>query len=114
MRRCVKISSIILITFFLLKNYQDGYGLFFGTRLSFKKGEKMKLVVIIPAYNEEASIGSVIKKIPKNLLEKASPKNNISETEVIVIDDGSTDNTRKISIDNGAVVVSHVGNIRFK
>ena len=80
---------------------------------------RMKLIIIIPAYNEEASIGSVIKRIPdltfkksesKNLLEKASPKTNISETEVIVIDDGSNDNTGKIAKENGAIVVSHVGN----
>lgn len=44
----------------------------------------MKLIVIIPAYNEEASIGNVIKRIPKI-------NERISKTEIIVIDDGSRD-----------------------
>ncbi|RNI08449.1 glycosyltransferase family 2 protein [Methanohalophilus halophilus] len=44
----------------------------------------MKLVVMIPAYNEEDTIASVIKKIPRNCCD---------EVEVLVINDGSTDNT---------------------
>jgi len=46
----------------------------------------MKLVVMIPAYNEEETIGSVIKEIPRDCCEKV---------EVLVIDDGSVDNTVK-------------------
>jgi len=46
----------------------------------------MKISCIIPAYNEEASIASVLKVV------SACPMVN----EVIVIDDGSKDNTAKI------------------
>jgi glycosyltransferase involved in cell wall biosynthesis len=46
----------------------------------------MKLVVMIPAYNEEETIGSVIKEIPRDCYEKV---------ELLVIDDGSVDNTVK-------------------
>jgi glycosyltransferase involved in cell wall biosynthesis len=46
----------------------------------------MKLVVMIPAYNEEETIGSVIKEIPRDCCE---------EVKVLVIDDGSSDNTVK-------------------
>ena len=46
----------------------------------------MKLVVMIPAYNEEETIGSVIKEIPRDCCE---------QVEVLVIDDGSTDKTVK-------------------
>ena len=63
----------------------------------------MKLAVVIPAYNEEASIGAVIRSIPK--LNK-----RISKTEVIVVDDGSTDKTSAIAKSLGAYVVSHNGN----
>lgn len=44
----------------------------------------MKLVVMIPCYNEEKTIASVIKEIPRDCCE---------EVEVLVINDGSTDNT---------------------
>ena len=46
----------------------------------------MKLIVQIPAYNEEKSIVSVIKEIPRKI-------KGIDKVEVLVIDDGSTDNT---------------------
>lgn len=63
----------------------------------------MKLAVIIPAYNEEETIGEVIKLIPK-------VNARISKTEVIVVDDGSRDRTVEIAKSLGAYVVSHNGN----
>jgi len=48
-----------------------------------------KVSVVIPAYNEEDHIGKCLESIKK----VNYPKNKI---EVIVIDDGSTDDTRKI------------------
>ena len=63
----------------------------------------MKLAVIIPAFDEEGTIGSVITSIPK--LNK-----RISSTEVIVVDDGSSDRTAAIAKSLGAAVVSHNGN----
>ena len=47
-------------------------------------GENMKLVVMIPAYNEEETIGFVIQEIPRDCCE---------QVEVLVINDGSHDNT---------------------
>lgn len=58
----------------------------------------MKTIVTIAAYNEENIIGSVLKRVP-------------SEYGIIVIDDGSTDNTRNICLEHGATVVRHVINI---
>ncbi len=46
----------------------------------------MKLVIMIPAYNEEQNIGTVIEEIPQSI-------EGIDEIQVIVIDDGSNDNT---------------------
>ena len=63
----------------------------------------MKLAVIIPAFDEEGTIGEVITSIPK--LNK-----RISSTEVIVVDDGSSDRTAAIAKSLGATVVSHNGN----
>lgn len=50
--------------------------------------------VIIPAYNEEKSIGKVIKEIPKSV------------SEIIVIDNNSTDATAKVALEEGATVLS--------
>ena len=63
----------------------------------------MKLAVVIPAWNEEASIGGVITSIPHF-------NKRISKTEIIVVDDGSTDKTGAIAKSLGAIVVSHNGN----
>ncbi|HDZ62127.1 MAG TPA: glycosyltransferase family 2 protein [Nitrospirae bacterium] len=61
---------------------------------------KRKLTVVIPAYNEEKTIGKVITD-----LEKLS-----FADEIIVIDDGSTDLTRQKALDSGARVISHEKN----
>jgi len=63
----------------------------------------MKLIVIIPAFNEEKTIAQVIKNIPKTI-------EGIDEIEILVIDDGSTDDTAKIAKEAGALVVSHTKN----
>lgn len=60
----------------------------------------MKLVIIIPAYNEEKTITRVIQEIPRNI-------EGINQSEVLVIDDGSVDNTVKVAKETGALVVSH-------
>lgn len=50
--------------------------------------------VIIPAYNEQDSIGNVLRDIPKALVR-----------EVIVCNNASTDNTKAVALENGATVV---------
>lgn len=63
----------------------------------------MKLVVIIPAYKEEKAIGGVVKRVPKRIP-------GIDETIVLVVDDGSPDETGRIAREAGAVVVRHMLN----
>jgi len=63
----------------------------------------MKLTIIIPALNEAATIGKVIKNIPKKI-------RGISKIVVVVVDDGSTDKTGKIAEKKGAVVLRHARN----
>jgi len=55
---------------------------------------KSKVLVIIPAFNEEESIGRVIKDIPESIVE-----------EVVVVNNCSTDDTEKIARDCGATVL---------
>ncbi len=65
----------------------------------------MKLIVTIPAYNEEKSIAEVIREIPREI-------NGINEVKVLVIDDGSIDNTAKIAKEAGGdYIVSHRTNL---
>jgi len=64
----------------------------------------MKVIVTIPAYNEEATIGTVIRDVRKVMdLQKLDYK-------IIVVDDGSTDNTKNIGQKAGALVFSHPAN----
>jgi len=65
----------------------------------------MRLIVNIPAWNEEKTIATVIKKIPRHI-------EGISEVKVQVIDDGSTDKTVEVSRAAGAdIIVSHPRNM---
>ena len=57
--------------------------------------------IIIPAYDEEESIGGVIEEI----------KALYPEFEIIVINDGSSDNTAQVAKEAGALVYSHPYNI---
>lgn len=66
-----------------------------------KNESKIKtLTVVIPALNEEKGIGPVIRDIPIKRLEDIGYK-----TEILVIDNNSTDNTGKIARDHGANVI---------
>jgi len=54
----------------------------------------IKIIVIIPAYNEEKSKGKVIQEIPAVV------------SEIIVVNNNSTDSTAKVAFENGATVLS--------
>ena len=58
-----------------------------------------KTYLVIPAYNEEKKIGGVIDNLKKHKLKN-----------LIVVDDGSKDNTGKIAKQHGARVYTHVIN----
>jgi len=55
----------------------------------------LRLIVIIPAYNEEKTIGKVIGEIPRKF-------DFIDNVKIIVVNDGSTDDTRKEALNAGA------------
>jgi glycosyltransferase involved in cell wall biosynthesis len=60
----------------------------------------MKLLIYMPAFNEEKHIQQVISNLPRKL-------EKIDTIQYLVIDDGSTDNTAMIALSSGAQVVSH-------
>lgn len=64
----------------------------------------MKALIIIPAFNEAKAIGKVVSNT-KKVFESGRIK-----SQVLVVDDGSTDNTAKIAQKAGAKVISHIYN----
>lgn len=61
----------------------------------------MDVCVTIPAYNEEETVGTVVRECREILSQHGY------EHEVLVIDDGSTDNTAAVAEDAGAIVIAH-------
>lgn len=68
---------------------------------------KKKICIIIPAYNEAKVIGGVIRDIVQQL--KTAEKSEYY-FKVLVVDDGSSDDSAKIASDAGASVIQHVLN----
>lgn len=64
------------------------------------KGSDKSVSIVIPAYNEEATVAKVV-----SVARKLSYVN-----EVIVVDDGSTDRTVEEAENAGATVISHIMN----
>ena len=56
---------------------------------------RAKVAVMIPAYNEETSVGLVLEAIPKKWMD-----------QIVVVDNGSTDTTAKVAQSSDAEVVS--------
>ena len=64
------------------------------------KGSDKSVSIVIPAYNEEATVAKVV-----SVARKLSYVD-----EVIVVDDGSTDRTVEEAENAGATVISHIMN----
>jgi glycosyltransferase involved in cell wall biosynthesis len=64
------------------------------------KTEPMRLLVMLPALNEAATISDVIGRIPRDLP-------GVSQVDVMVVDDGSEDETAALARAAGAFVISH-------
>lgn len=56
---------------------------------------KLNFYVLIPAFNEEKHIGELIRRI------------NLITSNIVVVDDGSTDKTAQIAQQNGAFCIIH-------
>ena len=54
-----------------------------------------RIIVLVPAYNEEAKIGEVVRRVNPEVVDTT-----------LVIDDGSTDATRQVAESRGATVLS--------
>jgi len=68
-----------------------------------REGGKEKILVLIPAFNEEEQIASVVGEV----------KREIPEAQVVVVNDGSTDQTEQKALDSGGKVLSHPFNMGY-
>ncbi len=59
------------------------------------------ILIILPAYNEEKNVGMVIDDI----------RNNFGATDILVIDDGSSDKTDEIVRKKGVFLIRHIFNL---
>ncbi len=62
-----------------------------------------KILVIIPAFNEQEQIGPVVQQV----------KRKIPQAQILVVDDGSSDQTEQRALTSGAKVVSHPFNMGY-
>ncbi len=65
--------------------------------------KNVSLLVVIPALNESRTITDVIRRIPRSIP-------GITEVSILIVDDGSTDDTVELARAAGAQVVSHPRN----
>lgn len=63
----------------------------------------MKVLFVIPAYNEEANIENVIKEIKKD----------VKYADILIINDCSTDNTKKIIENNNVKCITGIFNLKY-
>ena len=58
-----------------------------------------KICILIPAYNAQGTLGSVLKKIEP------------LKSDIIVVDDGSSDETKRLALENGVQLLEHSLNL---
>jgi len=64
-----------------------------------RQEKAVSVVVTIPAFNEAATVGQVVKSIPRDIP-------GVKDIDVVVVNDGSTDETATVAAEAGAKVVS--------
>ena len=64
--------------------------------------KKDKILFVIPAYNEEDNIGKVLNEIKKD----------VNYADILVINDCSKDNTKKIVEENNVKCITNIFNVK--
>lgn len=64
----------------------------------------MRVLIAMPALNEQETIGSVIQSLPASI-------EGVERVSLLVVDDGSTDRTSAVAVEAGAEVIRHARNV---
>ena len=64
----------------------------------------MKLLIALPALDEEESLGGILERLPRELA-------GIDSIEWLVVDDGSSDRTGEVALSHGCKVLRHSKNL---
>jgi glycosyltransferase involved in cell wall biosynthesis len=75
-----------------------------GSRDGMKGVAPLRVSIVLPAYNEEHAVANVVQQIGKVLVRAGI------EYEILVVDDGSTDNTARLAEEASATVLRHNSN----
>jgi glycosyltransferase involved in cell wall biosynthesis len=72
--------------------------------LEVPRADRVKLIIQMPCYNEGGTLRRALETLPRKL-------SGVDDIEILIIDDGSTDDTLQVAKDFGVQhIVSHVGN----
>lgn len=94
----------LIILFIYLKNiFVISKNIYLKKEDSLRVKKTKKVLVVIPAYNEEANIRKVLLEL----------KNDCPQYDVLVINDCSKDNTKNIVEENGIKCITHPFNMRY-
>ena len=89
-----------IVTGVAVRRYVERYAA--PEKVSQDKAENGKILIVIPAYDEEGGIRDMLRRVPKELMGY--------EVKTVVVDDGSTDDTEAIALEEGSPVAVHVVN----
>jgi len=62
--------------------------------------DALRLVVVMPALNEQATVAQMVRGVPREIP-------GVGSVQVLVVNDGSTDATAEVAAGAGATIVSH-------
>ena len=65
--------------------------------------DSLKLLIAVPCLNEEENLPGVIDSLPRVL-------SGFDQVEILVVDDGSTDQTAEIAKNKCVFLISHITN----
>ncbi len=87
-----------LVTALAVRQYKDRY----SPPEPVPEGRRGRILIVIPAYNEQGGIREVLARVPDEILNY--------EVKTVVVNDGSVDATEDIAMEMGFPVASHIVN----
>jgi len=99
--RQANLRSGEVVTGFAVREYAERH-LTPEQRISATATSEKKIVIIVPAFNEEGGIGDILKRVPDEVLGY--------EVRTVIVNDGSKDRTEAIALEMGFPVASHAIN----